>query len=189
MLSSHASAQTVSQEPPVQRGTDLAAFVGVSSNADATGLGLAGIAGWQYTPTIALEARFGWYNREEGSQGFGADFGVMFRMPLATVRPFVAAGMGLYHASFDPGVVPKSDFYRLRTDAETGPSGGDSFTDTAARVGGGIDMTLGRNVTFRPEASALLVWDGSRSYSMALFGVRIGYHFEDRPVTPARRSR
>jgi hypothetical protein len=187
-LSGDARAQAVSDTAPVQRGTDLAVFAGVSSNADATALGFAGIAGWQYTPTLALEARFGWYDREEGSQGFGADFGVMYRVPRATVRPFVAVGVGLYRASFDPGVVPASDFYRSRTDAETGQSGGDAFTDTAARFGGGLDMTLGRNVTFRPEVSALLVWDGGRTYTMALIGIRIGYHFEDAPVTPARRS-
>jgi hypothetical protein len=188
ILSTDASAQTVSNTAPVQRGTDLAVFAGVSSNADATAAGFAGIAGWQYTPTLAFEARFGWYDREAGSQGFGADFGVMYRVPRATFRPFVAAGMGLYRASFDPGVVPASDFYRLRTDPETGPSGGDAFTDTAARFGGGLDMSLGRNITLRPEASALVVWDGGRTYTMALVGVRLGYHFEDEPVTPARRS-
>lgn len=187
-LAGDAAAQAVSDTEPVQRGTDLAVFAGASSNKEATGIGLAGIAGWQYTPTLALEARFGFYDREQGSEGFGADFGVMVRMPRARLRPFIAGGFGLYRASFDPGVIPESDFYRLRSDAETGPSGGDAFTDTAVRVSGGLDMLIGRNVTFRPEAGILLVWDGSRNYTLGIFGVRIGYHFEDRPVTPKRVS-
>jgi hypothetical protein len=182
-----AMAQPVDDAPRGEGATDLAVLAGVTTNADATGLALAGIAGWQISPRFGLEARFGWYDREEGSTAFGADAGITMRVPTERAfSPFATAAFGVYRASFDAGVTPASDFYRDRLPEDH--TGLASFADTALRVGGGLHMAVGRNVTIRPEVSVIIVWDGSRTHTLALIGVRVGYIFEEKPVTPARRA-
>ena len=174
------------QAPPApERGTDLAVFVGAASSQAATGGVIAGIAGWQLTPLVAAEARAGWFDRERGSSAFAADVGALVRLSVREpVRPYVTAGFGLYRAAFGGGARPGSPFYRRRVGSDIVPAGGASFTDPAARLGAGLDLAAGRNVTIRPEVGALIVWRDGHRHTLGSFGVRIGYRFEDRPVTP-----
>jgi hypothetical protein len=79
-----------------------------------------------------------------------------------------------------------SDFYRQRmvADMGQGPGGAMSFTDPALRVTAGVDLIVRRYLSIRPEVSAIIVRHGGDGETVATFGVRLGYRFEDHSITP-----
>jgi hypothetical protein len=78
-----------------------------------------------------------------------------------------------------------SDFYRRRLGTSViGTPRGAVFTDPVVRLSAGVDVPLGRAFLLRPEASALFVRRDGRGETVGLFGLRLAYRFEDRPVTP-----
>ena len=77
-----------------------------------------------------------------------------------------------------------SSFYRRRLDPSLSPGSGATFNDPVFRVSAGVDWRLPHQFSLRPEASALFIRRDGRGETVALFGLRIGYRFEDRTVTP-----
>jgi hypothetical protein len=57
-----------------------------------------------------------------------------------------------------------------------------SFTDPALRLTAGVDVITRRNLTIRPEVSALIVRGDHRGAALAVFGVRFGYRFEEKTI-------
>lgn len=174
------------RSPEATRGTELAALVAVASTGSHTGSLVGGHIAWQWSRRVTAEARAAWLDRGRGADGFAADVGgTVALIAPRTVTPVVGAGFGLYRASFDRAGAPLPDFYRRRLGTGVAPANR-SFTDPALRVTAGVDLKIGRRVSIRPEASALMAFDGGRSQTLGVFGVRVGYRFEDRPITPTR---
>ena len=59
-----------------------------------------------------------------------------------------------------------------------------TFTDPSLVGGGGFDMFVSRHWTIRPEILGTVVLRDSRTFVVTTGAVRLGYHFEDHPVTP-----
>jgi hypothetical protein len=62
-----------------------------------------------------------------------------------------------------------------------------TFTDPAWRISAGVDFVRHRNISIRPEASVVLVHRNGATDTITSIGVRLGYVFEDHPVTPSVR--
>lgn len=79
------------------------------------------------------------------------------------------------------GVGRMPDFYARRLGMLVVPAegrwGSRTFTDPAVSVGGGVRLNLARHLEVRPDARAIVVFDGGRSHTVGLFGVNIGYRF------------
>ena len=171
--------------------SELDGFVGAAANSTHTGAAASGIVGWRLTGWARAEARGTWLVRGTGADAFTADVGVAARVKSTRVaRPYVGAGFGLYHAAFtSAGTAPGSEmsaFYRRRLDPALTPGSGATFNDPVFRVSAGVDWRLPRQVSLRPEASALFIRRDGHGETVALVGIRLGYRFEDRTVTPSR---
>jgi hypothetical protein len=186
----HAAAAGAQQAPSVpsfDRGTALGVLVGGASSTHLSGTTVAGIVSWQITRWVAVEGRAGWFDAEAQSDGFGADIGLLVNVvPSQRVTPYVGAAFGLYRASFEPSASSAADFYRSRIGAPDGVGSLATFTDPAARFSFGVDVVARRYLSIRPEASAMVVFRRGDSYAAAILGLRLGYRFEDHPVTPGR---
>ena len=198
MLAVAVASRAGAQAPPPRtnqwaRGTELGVFAGAASGSSETGGTVAGTVGWEVTRWFAIEGRGSWFDRGQGASGFSADLGVLVNVVARRkVTPFVGAGFGLYRASFAGPTSVMSDFYRRRM-MQSGnglmPGGHMSFTDPALRIGGGVDVIMARHLAIRPEAAALLVHREAQTEAVAIFGLRVGFRFEDHPVTPAVERR
>jgi hypothetical protein len=82
--------------------------------------------------------------------------------------PFVAAGVGLY-----------------RLAAGAGSSATVTSTDPSFVFGGGVSFYLTRQIALRPDVEIMLV-RGAPRRTVGAAMLRLVYHFEDRPITPAR---
>ena len=193
MLAVAVASRAGAQAPPPRtnqwaRGTELGVFAGAASGPSETGGTLAGTVGWEITRWVAIEGRGSWFDRGQGASGFSADLGALVNVVAKrNVTPFVGAGFGLYRASFAGPTSAMSDFYRgrmMRSGNGLMPAGRASFTDPAFRMGGGVDVIVARHWTIRPEAAALLVHREAQTEAVAIFGLRVGFRFEDHPVTP-----
>jgi hypothetical protein len=182
-------AQTPDQSNFAARGTELGGSIGTAFASSETAPVVAGMAGWSITRWVTLEARGGWFARGSNTNGVGADVGALVNV-IARRRttPYVGAAFGLYRASIDTRTAHVSDFYRMRM---LEPAGGATsmrtFTDPAWRFSAGVDLIRHRNISIRPEASVVLVHRNGSTDSITSVGVRLGYLFEDRPVTPTVR--
>lgn len=190
------TAVTAAAQPPMKtpyeptlRCASLNIFGGVSTaESDAGGLA-GGAAGWQITPRFGLEGDASWLDRPGSEAGFSA--AIHARWSLVTgwrATPFVKAGGGLYHASFDVYDDTVPAFYRDRLEGGAGEAGSNrSFTDPAVIAGGGVDILLSRRVSLRPQADAMFVFDHGTSRVMPVFTLHLAFHFEEHPITPARK--
>jgi len=171
--------------------TELGASIGGATGGGQAGAILGGTAAWQVSRWVAVEGRGAWFDRGTGANGFGADLSALVGfVPKQRVTPYVRAGFGLYRASFDSTNGPMSAFYRRRVAAGGAALGaGATFTDPAFRFGAGVDLIARRNVSFRPEASVLLVRRDGNTETIGTFGLRLAYRFEAHPVTPATDGR
>ncbi len=172
--------------PIGERGTELGASVGAGSTSTHTGPMLGGIAGWQLNRWVTGEARGTWLARGTGADAFEADLGLSTHLiKRGGAAPYLGAGFGLYRATFDSTSSTMSEFYRRRMVAGAlGMPQDRTFTDPVIRVSGGVEMLVRRQFSIRPEASALFVRRDGRGETVGLFVVRIGYRFEEHPVTP-----
>jgi hypothetical protein len=170
------------------RGTELGAVIDGAVDGAATGPALGGSAGWEVSPRLTFEGRGVWYWRGTGAEGFGADIGMLVNLaPKPRATPFLAAGFGLYAATFDSPDATMSDYYRNRYGPGSPTTAGRrTFTDPALRMGGGVDLHFRRHLALRPEVSVLLIWNNGRATTLTTFGTVIAYRFEDHPVTPRR---
>ncbi len=184
-VTASAEAQAVVRVNEWARGTELGVVAGGGSTTDATGPLVAASAGWDVTRWLAIEGQAGWLSRGPAAEGFSADISSLINLrPKQSVTPFVGAGIGLYRATFDSASAV-TDFYRKRLEA-MGPVGESiSFTDPAARFTVGIDFIWHRHWSVRPEGSLIAIWGDGHGDKVITYGARIGYRFEDHPITPS----
>jgi hypothetical protein len=170
------------------RGTTLNLFGGAAFDRVHTSAAAGGAFGWEVTQRFALEATGSWFARGPGADGFAADLTALLSLRRTrTFVPFVKAGAGLYRASFDPSRSPMPGFYRNRL-ALTAPFDRHAaFTDPTIVVGGGLVLWLSENVSLRPELDVKIAIDGSEAHPLGIAGVRVAYHFVDRPTESRSR--
>jgi len=167
-------------------GTTLTGFAGVAADSTRGGPMMGGSVGWELTRRIAIEGSGLWVDHEGDASAFGGALTVQAALlGSGKAVPFVQAGIGLYRASFDPAQSGVPGFYRQRM----GPAGGSvrTFTDPSFVFGGGANVFLSRNLAIRPDVEAMVVLRNSRSHVVTALSMQVVYHFEDHPVTPARR--
>ena len=185
-----ASAQTSSPllPPPDTwtHGTTLSVFAGGAAGGHDTAGAAGGAFGWELTPRTSLEGGGTWLDWGPGARGFTANMTAQVAVTTARpIVPFLSAGVGLYHATFNraDGMMPR--FYQRRMAGPAGaPSSTATFTDPSLAGGGGITMFVSRHWTLRPEVIATVVMRDSRSFVVTTGALRLAYHFEDHPVTP-----
>jgi hypothetical protein len=143
--------------------------------------------GWELTPRFALEGGGTWLDWGQGARAFTAAMSA--HVAVVTPRPFVpflAGGVGLYHASFDRFDATMPGFYHRRMAGMSfGQGRAVSFTDPSLAGGGGVTVYVSRHWALRPEVLATLVLRDSRSFVVTTGAIRLAYHFEDHPVTPS----
>jgi hypothetical protein len=177
-----AAAQTDANANRWAHASQIGAFIAGSTGAG-TGVTLGGTAGWEISHWATIEARANWFDRGPGADAFSATIGALVNVvPRNTLTPFLAAGYGLHHASFGANTASIPPFYSERGEGGTA----NSFTDPAFQLGAGVDAITRRHWSIRPEVSVVIVRGGGRTDTFGTFGVRVGYRFEDRPVTPRR---
>jgi len=189
LMAAVAHAQTSTPHRDWEHATELAGVAAAASVADVTDLALGGLAGWDLSPHVTIEGRGLWLNRGTRDTAFTGDLGALLRFgSRQTARPYVGGGFGLYRESVQPQSEGVPKFYRDRL--TPGLLAGQEhvvFTDPAVRLTAGMEFIVHRHVTLRPELSTLLVWGGDAHQTVVMAGLRVGYRFEDHPVTPRVR--
>lgn len=176
-----------------QRATGLSVSVGVADDSAATGGTVGGSVHVDLTPTIGVEGAGRWLHRGDDASAFAADLvGLVGTRLSERMMPYVAAGVGVYRASFDvpagsagpPSTVP--GFYARRFTAT--PIGGGSrnfsFTDPSLILGAGVSFSASRSLVLRPDVRMLFVRRDGDTHKVLVATVNVGFRFERRPVTP-----
>lgn len=183
------------QNPPAtewQQGSSLSLVGGIATSSGDVDPAVGGAINWEITPRVALDASAIWLRggrHEDAIFGsIGARYGLTTDRPA---RPFVSAGLGLYRATFDdddPAGMPGFYGRRLMMHTPTAAFGPRrTFDDFAVRAGGGVEVFASRRVSIRPEAQLVIVMRDSHTRVVPLFDVQLVWHFENHPITPARR--
>jgi hypothetical protein len=183
------AAQTRDEVHAIDRATELSGGIGAAASSTETAAILNGSVDWRLTRWVAVEARGSWLARGRGVTGLGADVGGRVNLVRRrAVTPYVGAAFGLYRARMNMGRATVSDFYRGRADtAAMLPTAGRTFTDPAWRLSAGLDVVRHRNLSIRPEATMLIIHRAGATETIASIAIRLGYIFEDHPVTPSTR--
>lgn len=185
LLAASGMATAQDRPPAPEPGTHLDGLVGIANANAHAGAVLSAIVGWRVVPGAAAEVRGSWLARGTGASAFHADVGGIFNvLNRGRVSTFLGAGFGLYRAEFASSTSPMSGFYRRRLGHVINGNPSHSFVDPAFRLSSGVDWRVHDRLSIRPEVSGLFVRRDGRGESIAMFGCRIGYRFEDRPVTP-----
>jgi Outer membrane protein beta-barrel domain len=176
-------------EPNAGRATELGGAVAAAVTSSETAPAVAGTVDWSLTRWIAIEARGSWFARGHAANGVGADVGALINLVAKRpVTPYVNLAFGLYRENIDMPAAEVSPFYRARmNEGQDGVGTGRTFTDPAWRVGAGVDIISHRHISIRPEASVILVHRQGATDTITTVGIRLGYRFEDHPVTPSVR--
>ena len=188
-----ASAQTPLVAPSGNmwsHGTTLNVFGGAAATSGDKA-GAAGAAfGWELTPRLALEGSGTWLDWGQGAHAFTAAMTAQIAVVTARpVVPFLAGGVGLYHAGFNRSDSSIPYFYQRRMmSGALQPGSTITFTDPSLAGGGGVTVFLNRHWTIRPEVIATLVVRDSRSLVVTTGAVRLAYHFEEHPITPSTHT-
>ena len=184
-----AAAQTPAQLNVAGRGTDLGGSIAVATSSSDTGPMVAGSVGWRITRWITAEARGGWLASGPGVDGISADVGALVNVVARRrTTPYVGLAFGLYSATIDSGASHVPSFYGVRMqEGLSGVTSSQTFTDPAWRLTAGVDLVWHRSISIRPEASVILVPHNGATETITTFGVRLGFVFEDHPVTPQTR--
>jgi len=164
-----------------QFGTTLTLTPGVAWGNSDTGGTLGGAIGWEVTPRFAVEGLGTWLNRAEASEAFSAAVRARYALIPRQNAPFLEGGYGLYRTTIDPASGSVPEFYKSRMDKPMRPQ---TFTDPAFFVGGGWSLFVSRHIAIQPALEGTFVTRDGRGYALTSAVVRLGYHFEDHPVTP-----
>jgi hypothetical protein len=187
-----AFAQAPPEEHPWARSTALFGSAGVSIDNDQGDAWAGGAFGWQVSPRLGVVVAATWVDRQGAADGFGADLSGEFAFAVLPggTRHYLQVGVGAYRASFDTtngqaDSIPA--FYRDRiSDPRVGQV---AFTDPTLVAGYGVELRMGRQWAARPSIAATFAMADGRVNPMVSAGVQFGYRFEDRQVTPSRRTR
>lgn len=167
-------------------GTTLNVFGGAAATSGDKAAAAGGAFGWELTPRFALEGSGTWLDWGQSAHAYTA--AMTAHVAVVTPRPFVpflAGGVGLYHASFNrfDSVMPRF-YHRRMAGLAFAPGQIVTFTDPSLAGGGGLNVYVSRHWAVRPEVLATLVLRSGRSFVVTTGAVRLAYHFEDHPITP-----
>ena len=167
-------------------------LVGVSSPSSGREPVVGGALGWDVARRLNIEMTAKWVLPDRGAETMSLTFGANVRLaPDRAVVPFLSAGVGLYKASFDRSWSDLPGFYGRRL-SEPGMRLQETieFTDPALAVGGGVSVFASRHVSIRPEVEVLWLRAGCElNHVLTSASVRLAYHLEQHPVTPAVSTR
>ena len=191
LLATAVAARAQSATPDSSPFTTANLLVGVSSTSSGREPVVGGALGWDVARRLNIEMTAKWVLPDRGAETMSLTFGANVRLaPGRAVVPFLSAGVGLYKASFDSSWSDLPGFYGRRL-SESGTQLQETieFTDPALAVGGGVSVFASRHVSIRPEVEVLWVRSGSANHVVTSASVRLAYHFERRPITPAVSTR
>jgi outer membrane protein with beta-barrel domain len=173
------------------RGTTLNVFAGASSEPTKGAFTAGGAIGWQLTPTMAIEGSGGWIDSQSSSSWFTAALKAQARLARAGgTNPYLEGGIGLCRATFDVGQPNVPAFYHKRMFESPGSSMmSRTFTDPTFAFGAGLNIIASRRIAIRPAVEVTTVFRNHDTLAMTAGVVRVAYHFEDHPVTPAGNPR
>jgi hypothetical protein len=166
-------------------GTMLNAFAGAAATSGDRAALAGGAFGWEVKPWLAFEGSGRWLDWGQGVHAFAPS--LTTQVALLTSRPwipFVAGGVGLYHASFNRADNAMPGFYRRRMMGTSNLGTTITFDDPSVIGGGGLHVFVSRHWTVGPEVLATVVLRDGRHFVVTTGAVRLAYHFEDHPVTP-----
>lgn len=180
------------QPAPVTSATSLAVTAGGSRADEATRLVLGGSARWELTPHLAFEGVGRWMDRARHPDAYAGELAVVLGLSgtRESAVPYVVGGVGIHRRSFhrEDGAPAAPEFYRRRfADAVSRAGPRETFTDPTLALGIGVDLPVGGQITVRPDLRALVLFGGGRRDTVWVGTVSVGYRFQHRPVTPARR--
>jgi hypothetical protein len=133
--------------------------------------------GWEVTHRFSIEGSGLWLVPRESDKGFATELTLLANIGQPRrIVPFVGAGVGLYHASFDTtnGTVP--DFYERRLTPSV-VSHRQGFTDPSFVLLGGFNLFTNAHVSIRPDVTVRLVTGDSHAYALTAFAAHVTYHF------------
>jgi Outer membrane protein beta-barrel domain len=191
LVAAAAPGQTLSPTNGWTHGTTVNVFSG-AARADADTQPMIGASiGWEISPAIAIEGSGYWFDHHENAERFAAALKLQVGMPgTHPIVPFLAAGVGLYRASFDPASTDIPAFYRDRIGtAGATPGSLNAFTDPSFVFGGGVNFFVSRHIAIRPDVEAMWVRRNAQGFLATIAAVHLAYHFEDHPITPRRMAR
>jgi hypothetical protein len=185
-LAGVASAQADVRANEWSRGTTLSGFAGLTVDSAQAGPLLGGAVGWQLTPRLGIEGSGSWGEFGHGTNTFAGAMQLRVRAGgRGRAHPFVHAGAGLYRATFGPSETALPAFYERRFMHHIGQATeGQTFTDPTIVGGAGIDISINRHFTVRPDVEATLVLRDRRHHVVTGVAFHAIYHFENHPVTP-----
>lgn len=169
------------QTPPGNKwshGTTLEVSTGAAMTSQDTRGTLGGAFGWEINHWVEVEGSGTWLVARQGDEAFAAELKALANLTRPnTVVPFLGAGVGFYHASFETarGAIP--GFYQRRM---SGPPFGMlvTFNDPSFVFAGGVNIFTGQHFSIRPDISVRLVTRASDTYAVPMATVHITYHFE-----------
>ncbi|MGE0815015.1 MAG: hypothetical protein AB7O28_04265 [Vicinamibacterales bacterium] len=181
----------MAQSAPVEKATSLAVTGGVSNTDRDTGAVFGGSARWEFTANLALEGTGRWLDRGTHPDAWAAEVAAVVGLGgrRDSVMPYLVGGLGVHRRTFHTGAGPAlPEFYGRRVRASANPIADQvTFTDPTFVVGTGMELPLSRTVVVRPDVRALLVRGDGRGDTVVVATVSLGFRFEHKPVTPARR--
>ena len=190
-LAPNAAAQGTPKAPANQwdHGTTLSVFSGAAVASPETRATLGMSIGWEVNHRFELEGSGAWLVARQGDPAFAAELKAVGNLTRPNiVVPFVAAGVGLYHASFDTTRSAIPDFYRQRLNGSSIVTSA-SFNDPSLVIGGGVNIFVGRHVSIRPDLSVRVAINSSETYAVTMATVSLSYHFEEHNAAGARTHR
>ena len=179
-----------------------------SGTADMAGAAVGGTVVYDLGSRLAVEAAGSYLGYGMGTSGLSVSAAVLVHLRPRSEKavPYLAAGGGLYRASFamgdwrfdDQGATPGAIsfpmmsgmapgrsahqmpmFYanRLGMGWQNRRSSSESFTDPAISLGGGIRIDLGSRLSLRPDLRALVITSSGDTRTLGVFTVNFGYRF------------
>jgi hypothetical protein len=133
--------------------------------------------GWEVNHRMSIEGSGLWLFPRQDDNGFAAELKLLanLRRP-GRVVPFVGAGIGLYHASFDTTNGSLPDFYERRVTPSV-VSHRQGFTDPSFVFQGGFNLFTNAHVSIRPDVALRLVTGDSHAYALTAVAAHVTYHF------------
>ena len=178
-----------------------------SGTADMAGATVGGTVVYDVGSRLALEAAGSYLGYGMGTSGLSVSAALLVHLRPRGEKavPYLAAGGGVYRASFDMGdwrfddqradgavsvpmmsaMAPSRSahqmpmFYASRLGMEPENQGwaSESFTDPAISLGGGLRIDLGSRMSLRPDVRALVITSSGDTRTVGVFTVNFGYRF------------
>lgn len=198
VLATHAAAESLAT--PGTPKTTLYLQAGLlSGSSDMVGATVGGTIVRDLGSRLAIEGSGAYLGRGMGADALSlsANLLVHLRPRHEKAVPYLAAGGGIYRASFDMGNSRSygpmgagmmggyySGGYETMGGYPPYSPGGPwnlgqhrSFTDPSIGLGGGIRVDVGSRLFLRPDARALVVVSNGDSYTVGVFTLNLGYGF------------